>query len=123
MPAPEDTEAKIEAVKQHTSEIEQTAKGIKQEVTALETDYSTFKNQTNSTIKQHADQIASKVTKTEYNADIGGLRAKVSKAESTIKQNADNILTKVNKNGVVSSINQSPEQIKISANEYLLMVI
>ncbi|MFU0790776.1 MAG: phage tail protein [Virgibacillus proomii] len=116
MPAPEDTEAKIEAVKQHTSEIEQTAKGIKQEVTALETDYSTFKNQTNSTIKQHADQIASKVTKTEYNADIGGLRAKVSKAESTIKQNADNILTKVNKNGVVSSINQSPEQIKISAN-------
>ncbi|MEB5452878.1 phage tail protein [Virgibacillus pantothenticus] len=114
-PAPEDTQAKIQSVEKYASEIEQTAKGIKQTVSSLETDYSTFKKEANSTFDQQADQIASKVTEQTYNADMDNMTMRVSKAESSIKQNANNIELKVSKNGVVSSINQSPEQIKISA--------
>ncbi|NBJ70617.1 MULTISPECIES: phage tail protein [Clostridia] len=113
--APEDTQAEIKAVEQYASEIEQSAKGIKQDVTALEADYSTFKKGANSTFEQQADQIASRVTEKTYNADMDNMTTRVSKAESSIKQNADNIELRVSKNGVVSSINQSPEQIKISA--------
>ena len=42
---------------------------------------------------------------------------RVSQAESDIIQNADNIELKVSKDGVISSINQSPESILISADK------
>ncbi|WP_121640600.1 phage tail spike protein [Virgibacillus sp. Bac330] len=113
--APEDTDKKIESVEHYASEIEQTAKGIKQDVNSLETDYSTFKKEANSTFDQQATQIASRVTEKTYNADMDNMTMRVSTAESTIKQHADRIESKVSKNGVVSSINQSPEQIKINA--------
>ncbi|WP_077301561.1 phage tail spike protein [Virgibacillus pantothenticus] len=114
-PAPEDTDRKIESVEHYASEIEQTAKGIEQNFSAIKTDYKTFKNTANSTFKKQADLIEGKVSETTYNADMDNMTMRVSTAESTIKQHADRIEAKVSKNGVVSSINQSPEQIKISA--------
>ncbi|RFA33959.1 hypothetical protein CAI16_13070 [Virgibacillus dokdonensis] len=114
-PAPEDTQAEIQSIEQYASEIEQTAKGIKQNVNSLETDYSTFKKEANSTFDQQATQIALRVTETIYNTDMEDMTMRVSEAESSIEQNADEIVSKVSKNGVLSSINQSPEQIKINA--------
>ncbi|WP_121641266.1 phage tail spike protein [Virgibacillus sp. Bac330] len=114
-PAPEDTQAEIQSIEQYASEIEQTAKGIKQNVNSLETDYSTFKKEANSTFDQQATQIALRVTETTYNTDMEDMTMRVSEAESSIEQNADEIVSKVSKNGVLSSINQSPEQIKINA--------
>ncbi|MGG4181636.1 hypothetical protein ABEW03_20410 [Virgibacillus pantothenticus] len=114
-PAPEDTDGKIDSVEKYASEIEQTAKDIERNVSAIKTDYETFKSKANSTFKQQADLIEGKVSETTYNADMEKMTMRVSTAESTIKQQADSIEAKVSKNGVVSSINQSPEQIKISA--------
>ncbi|WP_176087330.1 phage tail spike protein [Virgibacillus dokdonensis] len=114
-PAPEDTDKKIESVEHYASEIEQTAKGVEQEFSAIKTDYEKFKSTANSTFKQQADLIEGKVTETTYNKDMDNMTMRVSTAESTIKQHADRIESKVSKNGVVSSINQSPEQIKINA--------
>ncbi|WP_077706590.1 phage tail spike protein [Virgibacillus dokdonensis] len=114
-PAPEDTDRKIESVEHYASEIEQTAKGVEQNFSAIKTDYEKFKSTANSTFKQQADLIEGKVTETTYNKDMDNMTMRVSTAESTIKQHADRIESKVSKNGVVSSINQSPEQIKINA--------
>ncbi|MEF2293150.1 phage tail spike protein [Virgibacillus dokdonensis] len=114
-PAPEDTDKKIESVEHYASEIEQTAKGVEKNFSAIKTDYEKFKSTANSTFKQQADLIEGKVTETTYNKDKENMTMRVSTAESTIKQHADRIESKVSKNGVVSSINQSPEQIKINA--------
>lgn len=113
--APEDTDRKIESVEHYASEIEQTAKGVEQNFLAIKTDYEKFKSTANSTFKQQAGLIEGKVTETTYNKDMDNMTMRVSTAESTIKQHADRIESKVSKNGVVSSINQSPEQIKINA--------
>ena len=58
-------------------------------------------------------QIALKSSKT----DVDALGERVSTAESSIEVNADNIKLKVSKNGVISSINQTSESIKISAKK------
>src|SRR5690625_415877 len=118
-PTFEDAEKEIDSVRDYASEIEQTAKGIKSEVTALEKDVSANKtsiSDAKSDIKQQADQIASKVTKTTHKADLDKLNTKVSEAESSIIQNADSITSKVSKNGVISSIRQSPETVKIDVD-------
>lgn len=49
--------------------------------------------------------------------DLDAMGNRVSSAESSIKVNADNIELKVSKNGVISSINQTSESIKISASK------
>ena len=46
-----------------------------------------------------------------------GMTARVTSAETRITQNADNIELKVSKNGVISSINQSPEAVTINADK------
>lgn len=75
------------------------------------------------------NNIRDRVTQTE--TDISGITTRVSdvesetddlgtrleSAESSITQNANNILLKVDKNGVISSINQSSEQITIDASK------
>lgn len=66
-----------------------------------------------SNIIQNANQIALKVSTTTFNA----LENRVDVAESEITQNADNILLKVSKNEVISSINLSPESIKLTASK------
>lgn len=45
-----------------------------------------------------------------------GTTKRITSAESSITQNAENIELKVSKNGVISSINQSPESITIDAD-------
>jgi hypothetical protein len=67
-----------------------------------------------SQFKVLADSITSLVRMDETYTDPSG-RTIVNHAASLIKQNADNILTRVEKNGVISSINQSSENIKIAA--------
>lgn len=63
-------------------------------------------------ITVNAQQVALKAS--QYDVDALGNR--VTSAESSITVNADNIALKVSKNGVVSSINQTPESITISAS-------
>ena len=57
------------------------------------------------------------VTLKASQTDLDAMGNRVSSAESSIKVNADNIELKVSKNGVISSINQTAESIKISASK------
>lgn len=50
-------------------------------------------------------------------SEVDTLTGRVSSAESSIKVNADNIELKVSKNGVISSINQTAESVKIQASK------
>jgi hypothetical protein len=75
--------------------------------------YSTVKT-VGAYLKLLADSIVSLVQMDETYVDPSGNRV-TNHAASLIKQNADNILLRVEKNGVISSINQSSEQIKINA--------
>lgn len=67
-----------------------------------------------STITQQATQIQSKVEQSTYETDMDGLDARLSTAESSITQTAEDIELRVEKNGVIGSINVSPETIKIN---------
>lgn len=73
--------------------------------------------QAESNIEQQAKQITQKVSYNEYNYDLDKLTNRVDSAESTIEQHADEIIKKVSRNGVISSINQTPETVKISASK------
>lgn len=88
---------------------------IRQSVTELEMDYETFVSEAESTFEQHADMIEQRVAKTTYETDMDAMTVRVSEAESSIEQHADMIVQRVEKNEVISAIEQSPEQIKISA--------
>lgn len=70
-----------------------------------------------SSITQNAGQIALKVSQTTYDLDVGNLKTRMTSAESSITQHADQIALKVEKNGVISSINQTAESIKINASK------
>ena len=88
---------------------------------------------TYSTIRQTSDMIESKVspirsdlsnnysTKTQTSElienKIRPVNNRLSSAESSIKQTADEISTKVSKNGIISSINQSSESVKIQSGK------
>ena len=50
-------------------------------------------------------------------ADFNEMGKRVDRAESSIKVNSDSIELKVSKNGVISSINQTAESVKISASK------
>lgn len=68
-----------------------------------------------STTEQNLTGITTRVGAVE--STTGSLGTRMTAAESSISQNADNIELKVSKNGVISSINQSPESITISADK------
>lgn len=74
--------------------------------THVSTNYST-KTQTSSLIESKVSSVRS---------DVTGLKSRVTDAESSIRQTKGQISTMVSKNGIISSINQSPESIKINAN-------
>ena len=90
---------------------------------------SDIKNSINSYDGSTVSNLRNRVTQTE--TDISGITSRVSdvesttdslgtrmsSAESSITQNANNIALKVSADGVISSINQSPEQITISADK------
>lgn len=95
------------------------------------------------TIEQHADEIALRATKTELKdvsgrvedaeaaievqagqialkanqTTVDGINGRLSTAESSLAVLPGQIESKVSKNGVVSSINQSPESVTINANK------
>lgn len=50
-------------------------------------------------------------------ADLDAMGERVSSAEASIQVNSDNIELKVSKNGVISSINQTAESVKIKASK------
>ena len=56
------------------------------------------------------------VTLKASQTDLDAMGKRVSGAEASIKVNADNIELKVSKNGVISSINQTAESVKIKAS-------
>ena len=66
-------------------------------------------------LKLLADSIVSLVQMDETYTDPSG-NTVTNHAASLIKQNADNILLRVEKNGVISSINQSSEEVTINAS-------
>ena len=68
-----------------------------------------------STTEQNLTGITTRVGAVE--STTGSLGTRMTAAESSISQNADNIELKVSKDGVISSINQSPESITISADK------
>ncbi|WBX81094.1 phage tail protein [Virgibacillus salarius] len=115
--------ADIEAVSENEynekiSSIEETAEQISLSVSTLEREVDEHNisiEDNRSTIEQQANEIAQRVKATTYEADMSDMNIRVTHAESEIIQHADEILQRVEKNGVVSSINQSPEEIRINA--------
>lgn len=69
-------------------------------------DFSTYVTQTDKELTLKANQTT-----------VDALTNRVTNAESSIKVNADSIETKVSKNGVISSINQTAESVKIQASK------
>lgn len=70
-----------------------------------------------SSITQQANAINLRVKTEDYTIDQNALKSRVSTAESTITQHANAISLRVEKDGVISSINQSPESIRIAASK------
>lgn len=88
----------------------QTSSLIDSKISSFRTDFSGnyyTKTQTDSRISQTASSIETKIT---------SINSRLGTAESNIKQTASEISTKVSKNGIISTINQSPESIKIKAS-------
>ena len=90
----------------------------------ISTAINTYDGSTVSTIRDSVSQIETDIggiesTVSTMQTDIGpdGLGGRMTRAESNITQNADNIELKVDKDGVISSINQSAEQVTIDAGK------
>lgn len=88
-------------------------KTVNNKIDSKDADVRNYVSNNYSTKTQTSSLIDSKVS--SINSDVSGLRSRMSSAESSIRQTSSEISTKVDKNGVISSINQSPERIKISA--------
>jgi phage minor structural protein len=73
-----------------------------------------------SSITQLSNQIALKVSQSQYDIDVNNLKSRMSSAESQLTIQAGQIATKVEKNGVISAINQTAEQVKIQASKIAL---
>lgn len=86
------------------------------EISATQTQVNNITNDVqgiNATLTVQADQISAKAS--QYELDALGNR--VTTAESELVVQADQISTKVSKDGVISSINQTAEEIKIQASK------
>jgi hypothetical protein len=97
--------AKEIATKVSKQDYEKDINGVLQRVTLAE-----------SSISQTAEQIKNTVSKSVYEKDQNGVLQKISTMESSITQTAESIKSVVKKDDIISSINQSAEQIQISAN-------
>ena len=99
--------------------LKNTVDELSSEITTVENDLDGLSGTVTSQgtlIQQNATNIALKANKTVTDA----LGNRLTTAEASIVVNADAITSKVSKNGIVSSINQSAEQIKIAANKLTL---
>ena len=85
---------------------------VENEVGALGTRMSNAETE----ISQNAIEIELRATKTELNTE----KQRIDDVQSTLSVHSGQIQARVEKNGVISSINQTPESIKISANRIQL---
>lgn len=90
-------------------------KTVNNKIDSKDADVRNYVSNNYSTKTQTSSLIDSKVS--SINSDVSGLRSRMSSAESSIRQTSSEISTKVSKNGVISSINQSSESIKINASK------
>ena len=140
-PAPEDmaTDAEVSAIESRVTSAETSITQNRNDIalrakssdvyTKTQTDglISTEVTNRNAAITAKANEITSTVsetyaTKSSVNgkadaSDVTALAGRVTTAESSITQNAQNIELKVSKDGVISSINQSAESVKIQASK------
>lgn len=77
-------------------------------------------------IQMSVEQLGKSVAELDVKSDnikmsVKQLDGRVGNAEATLSIHADEISTKVSKNGVISAINQSPEQISINASKINLV--
>lgn len=82
--------------------------------------------QTNERITLEVERIDDSISTLQIEADniemsVRQLDERVESAEATLSIHANEISTKVSKNGVISAINQSPEEIRIAANKISLV--
>lgn len=82
--------------------------------------------QTNERITLEVERIDDSISTLQIEADnievsVRQLDERVESAEATLSIHANEISTKVSKNGVISAINQSPEEIRIAANKINLV--
>lgn len=123
------------------TEVTQALKELEDLKKNLANNYSTTVEM-NSAIDQKAESITTSVSKTyatkaetseaqttansalskadSYATDITALTTRVSKAESSITQNAEEIELKVSNDEIISTINQSAEEVKIQADKIKL---
>lgn len=90
-------------------------KTVNNKIDSKDADVRNYVSNNYSTKTQTSSLIDSKVS--SINSDVSGLRSRMSSAESSIRQTSSEISTKVDKDGVISSINQSSESIKINASK------
>src|SRR5690625_4109696 len=106
----------MDLVNSKISSVEQTAEGIMQSVHSFREEYDGFVESTSVAFNILSESVESRVEKRTYVTDMDNMTIRVDEAFTEIRQNADSITQKVSKNGVISAIEQSPEQVKISAN-------
>ena len=126
-PAPEDVETAITTVSNTVNTVSQTVDSNSAKITNLTTVLGTNADGTTSStdiihrtsaIEQDLSGFKTTVSETySTKTETSNIESRVSIAESSITQNAENIELKVNKNGVISSINQSSESVKIQASK------
>lgn len=118
-----DVDKKIDVVSQDfklgqgklESTIASQIKTVNDRIDSKDSSLRTYVSNNYSTKTQTSSLIESKVS--SINSDVSGLRSRMSSAESSIRQTSSEISTKVDKDGVISSINQSSESIKINASK------
>ena len=121
-----ETKVDIEENKKETrSKIEQTNERITMEVERIDDSIATLEIESDN-IQMSVEQLGQSVAELDVKSDniqmsVKQLDGRVGNAEATLSVHANEISTKVSKNGVISAINQSPEQISISANKINLV--
>lgn len=97
------------------SKVASEIKTVNDRIDSKDSSLRTYVSNNYSTKTQTSNLIESKVS--SVTSDVSGLKSRMSTAESKISQTSSEISTKVSKNGVISSINQSSESIKINASK------
>ena len=97
------------------SKVASEIKVVNDRIDSKDSSLRTYVSNNYSTKTQTSSLIESKVS--SVNSDVSGLKSRMTTAESKIRQTSSEISTKVSKNGIISSINQSSESVKIRASK------
>ena len=102
-------DANESAISQLTQTVSDNETDIEQKYSTLSQDLNGFKTTVGTT-------YATKTALGDLSDDVDAIDTRVTSAESSITQNANNIALKVSQDGVIASINASPESVTINAN-------